>query len=78
MSEDGQTVSWYTAASKTLHTYGAVLVVVTSTINRALAYFLRHLRPLIVAELPRNGKPCYDIAALGMLLACSQYREPIY
>ena len=57
VSEDGQS-SWYTAASKTLKTYGAVLVVVTPLIQRALAYFARHLRPLIIADLPRNGELC--------------------
>ena len=58
VSEDGQSVSWYTAASKTLRTYGATLVVVSPLIQRALEYYVRHLRPLITAELPRNGKLC--------------------
>ena len=55
-SEEAGSWSWFTAASKTLGTYGATLVVVTDNVQEALAYFHQHLRPLLVADLPRNGK----------------------
>ena len=43
-------------SQQNLGTYGAALVVVPRVTQRALLYFYDHLRPLIVAELPRNGK----------------------
>ncbi|KAF0303249.1 hypothetical protein FJT64_024769 [Amphibalanus amphitrite] len=52
--ESSQTWSWYTMASKALGTYGAVLVVVTDLVMRALRLFNERLRPLIASTLPKN------------------------
>ncbi|KAF0288929.1 Titin [Amphibalanus amphitrite] len=54
-NEESQTWSWYTTASKTLGTYGAVLVVVTDLVMRALRLFNERLRPLIASTLPKNA-----------------------
>ncbi|KAF0314446.1 hypothetical protein FJT64_015101 [Amphibalanus amphitrite] len=53
-NEESQTWSWYTMASKTLGTYGAVLVVVTDLVMRALRLFNERLRPLSASTLPKN------------------------